>query len=425
MMKMPAMRMKFHRLFASVCGLVIVTWAGPTWAGGLYLNEFATPSMGVAGAGAEAVASDASTSFALHNPAGMTRLEDNQFMLGAGFLVGNVEFDPDPNTPIPGNNGGDAGGPGPLLGAYYVHSLTDDLKLGANLFSFSGAILDYDDGWTGRFLVKDIELLTLTFNPSLAYRVNDWLSVGAGVTVMYAKLELTVAVPGPAGGGEVKIDGDDVDVGFNLGVLIELSERTRIGAIYQSEIDPDFSGDVTITPPGFQAGITTELPFVQLARIGIYHDLNDQWALLGTFGWEEWSAFEDILVSVARGSAALPRDWKDTYHFSGGVHFRPVDRWLLQGGITYDTSPVNSEDRTPDMPMDRQIRYAAGVQYQLSESMTIGASFVYADYGNARIRNSLLLGDYSKNEIFFFAINANWTFGKSAAPPTPAAKNAM
>ncbi len=116
-MKMPAMRIKFHRLFASVCGLVMVTCAGPAWAGGLYLNEFATPSMGVAGAGAEAVASDASTSFALHNPAGMTRLEDNQLMLGAGFLIANVEFDPDPNTPIPGNDGGDAGSAAPLLGA--------------------------------------------------------------------------------------------------------------------------------------------------------------------------------------------------------------------------------------------------------------------------------------------------------------------
>jgi long-chain fatty acid transport protein len=42
------------------------------WAGGLYINEFGIPSMGVASAGAQAVASDASTSF--HNPAGMTRL---------------------------------------------------------------------------------------------------------------------------------------------------------------------------------------------------------------------------------------------------------------------------------------------------------------------------------------------------------------
>ncbi|MBW2657634.1 MAG: outer membrane protein transport protein, partial [Deltaproteobacteria bacterium] len=61
-------------------------------AGGLYLNEFGTPSMGVAGAGASAAASDASTSF--HNPAGMTRIKGNELMGTAGLLNATVEFDP-------------------------------------------------------------------------------------------------------------------------------------------------------------------------------------------------------------------------------------------------------------------------------------------------------------------------------------------
>ncbi len=59
-------------------------------AGSLYLNEFATPSMGVAGAGQEAVANDASTNFAFHNPAGMTRLDGSSVSLGAGILVGDT-----------------------------------------------------------------------------------------------------------------------------------------------------------------------------------------------------------------------------------------------------------------------------------------------------------------------------------------------
>ncbi len=171
--------------------------AGRAWAGGLYLNEFATPSTGVAGAGAEAIANDASTSFALHNPAGMTRLKESQLMLGGGLVFSTIQFDPDPNTPIPGNDGGDAGGPAPLLAAFYSHSLTDDLKLGFNVFSLSAAVLDYNDDWTGRFLVQEVTFLTVTMNPSVAYRVTDWLSLGAGMTVMYAKLEQKVAVPTP------------------------------------------------------------------------------------------------------------------------------------------------------------------------------------------------------------------------------------
>jgi long-chain fatty acid transport protein len=112
-------------------------------AGGLYINEFGTPSMGVAGAGTNAVASDASTSF--HNPAGMTRIKGKEFMGAGGLIYSTVRFDPDDNTPIAGGAGGDAGGPAPVLGGFYVHSLNDRWKLGASLISLSGAILDYDD----------------------------------------------------------------------------------------------------------------------------------------------------------------------------------------------------------------------------------------------------------------------------------------
>ncbi len=79
-------------------------------------------------------------------------------------------------------------------------------------------------------------------------------------------------------------------------------------------------------------------------------------------------------------------------------------------GFSYDTSPVDSDDRTPDMPMDRQIRYAAGAQYRWSKKLSVGGQFVYADYGDAKIKNDLLKGEYDRNELFFFALNANWKF---------------
>jgi long-chain fatty acid transport protein len=379
-------------------------------AGGLYINEFGTPSMGVAGAGTNAVASDASTSF--HNPAGMARIKGKELMGTGGFIYSTVKFDPDADTPIPGGNGGDAGGPAPVLGGFYVHSLNDRWKLGASLISISGALLDYDNDWTGRYLNTDVTLLTLTFYPSVAYRVNNWLSLGGGPQIMYADLELKAKAPPPIGNGEVKIDGDDVAFGFGLGALIELSERTRFGISYQSEIEPEFSGDVKFSggAGSADAGTDTELTLARFIHISGYHEFNDRWALLGTVGWENWSEFKDINISTGQGSQKIPRNWDDTWKFAAGVHFRPVEKWLLQLGFAYDTSPVDSDDRTPDMPMDRQIRYATGAQYQWSDRLSTGAQFVYADYGKAKIDNDLLKGDYKRNDLYFFALNANWKF---------------
>ncbi len=387
-------------------------------AGALYLNEFATPSMGVAGAGQEAVANDASTNFAFHNPAGMTRLEGNSVSLGAGLLVGDTKFDTDSDTPFSGGDGGNQAGFAPLLGSHGVLSVTDDLKLGMSVFSLSGAALDPNDSWAGRFSLTEIELLTLSANPSVAYRVTDWLSLGAGATVMYADIDYKLAAPPinpPVGGaGKVKVKGDDFAFGYNFGVLLELSPRTRLGVTYVSKVEPEFSGDLKITTGGgaaFSTSSDLEFTFPQLVRVGAYHELNDQWALLGTVGWEDWSDFDKLLVSTQAGSAAIPTEWRDTYHFSGGVHYRPAEDWLLQVGITYDTSPVSDGNRTAYLPMDRQIRYAIGAQYQWNERMNVGGAFEYIDLGDAKIDDpTLLTGEYEDNRIFMFALNFSYQF---------------
>jgi long-chain fatty acid transport protein len=405
--KRPKIDLSFH-LSMAVLTILFLVKPSVSIAGGLYLNEFGTPSMGVAGAGANAVASDASTSF--HNPAGMTRIKGNQLMGTAGVLKATVKFDPDADTLIDGGDGGDAGGFAPIVGGFYVHSLSDKWKLGANLITITGAVLDYDDDWTGRYLNTEVTLLTMTFYPSIAFRVNDWLSLGGGPQIMYADLEMKAKAPPPNGSGEVKIDGNDVAFGFGLGALIEVSERTRFGVTYQSEIEPEFDGDVELSPPGLKVNTDTKITLARFVKVSGYHELNDQWALLGTVGWENWSAFEDVNISTDLGSKDIPRDWKDTWKFAAGVHYRPVEKWLLQLGFSYDTSPVDSDDRTPDMPIDRQIRYATGAQYKWSERLSSGAQFVYADYGKAKIDNNLLKGDYKRNDIFFFAMNANWKF---------------
>lgn len=151
-------------------------------AGGLYLNEFGTPAMGTAGAGAHALANDASTAF--HNPADMTRVEGEEFMVSGGLLYYDMKFAPAPNTPIPGSDGGNAGGPGPILGTFYTRDLSEDWDFGLSLVSISAALIDYEDSWTGRYLVQDVTILTVSAMPSISYRVNDRWSLGAGATVM-------------------------------------------------------------------------------------------------------------------------------------------------------------------------------------------------------------------------------------------------
>jgi len=395
----------------AVCTIFVILPFTTAIAGGLYLNEFGTSSMGTAGAGAQAYANDASTAF--HNPAGMTRIDGRQFAAAAGLIYADVKFNPDADTPIPGGDGGSAGGFAPLVGSHYVHSVSDKFKLGMNVVAISGAALDYDDDWAGRYLGQEITLMTISLVPGIGYRISEKFSVGAGVNITYGTLDLDAAIPNPLGpenpDGKVKVeDADDWDVGFQVGVLFELSEDTRIGAIYFSGIEPDFSGDAKIKPVGLEAGVDLKIDFPEMIRGSIYHKLNEKFALLGTLGWEKWSDLDKIPVSTGGGSAAIPTNWDDVWHFSGGIHYIPNEKWIFMTGVAYDTSPAEKKYGNPLLPVDRQVRLAFGTQYHWKENVDIGAAFVYADLGESRIQTDKLIGDYEDNQAYMIGLNINW-----------------
>jgi long-chain fatty acid transport protein len=369
--------------------------------------------MGVANAGAGALAND--SSIAWHNPAGMTRLSGTHAQASAGLIIGKIKFDADSDTPVPGGDGGQAAiNPAPVLSSSFVHSLTDKLKFGFALGSVSGAGLDYGSNWAGRQQVTKLKLLTLTGIPSVAYK-QHWLSVGVGLTINYGNLgTFKLKAPNPAETA-IKVDGDDWAFGFTTGVLVEFSDRSRLGVKYLSKTTYDFDGKVK-TSGGALGGVNVhsklKIEFPQVVSLHFYHEFNDQFALLASADWEDWSEFKDIPLSTSTGvNGAIPRNWKDTYKLAGGIHYRPSKPWLVMTGFAYDSSPVDAKDRTADMPMDRQLRYAVGTQYQWSEGLSLGGSFVYADYGKAKINNNRTLkGDYKRNDLFFMALNATWTF---------------
>jgi long-chain fatty acid transport protein len=253
--------------------------------------------------------------------------------------------------------------------------------------------------------------MTVTLMPTVSYRINDWLSVAGGPTVMYGTLEMDASVPrGIFSDGKASLDGDDTVLGFTLSSLMQVNEQTRLGVFYISEHEFDLSGDLKFSPSGINFGSDTKIPLAQMIRTSVYHDLDDTWSLVGSIGWEDWSTMDNVQIAGGSGGAASPRNWDDTWHYAAGVHYRMDEQWTFRTGIAYDTSPVSAEDRTADMPVDRQVRYAVGANYQWTEDLAVGGSFEYVDLGNNRIKSTNLSGKYSRADMFAFGVYANWSF---------------
>jgi long-chain fatty acid transport protein len=273
------------------------------WGGGVWLYEGGTPDLGTAGAGRAVPANDASTAGA--NPAGMTRLDRSQMLSAVQGLYVNSKFDTQ-SSGFGGGDGGNAGGFVPSGGLHYVHRVTDDFRLGISAGSYFGLGVDYGDDRAGRYYTTQAELLTFGINPGAGYRINNWLSVGAGFSVLYATLDQKAAVnnsavPGQAGlaDGKLKIEDDDVAYGFNLGLMLTPRDHTRVGITYRSEVDLEFNDAVSLNNigpvlqglfnisglAGSKVDIDMTLP--QAVMLSAYHQLTDRWAVMGNIGWQD------------------------------------------------------------------------------------------------------------------------------------------
>jgi long-chain fatty acid transport protein len=140
---------------------------------------------------------------------------------------------------------------------------------------------------------------------------------------------------------------------------------------------------------------------------------------MGNIGWQDWSEFgkKDLtLRSTTSTTLTQDLDFDDTWHFALGAQYRFAERWLWSVGAAYDTSPTDEDNRTPSLPLDRQIRIGTGIQYDWNKNITVGVAYEYLDAGDAKIDQQggplqgPLKGEYDTNAINFFAVNLIWKF---------------
>jgi long-chain fatty acid transport protein len=405
--------------------------APPTQAGGLYLYELGNPDVGTAAAGWAARAQDAATVFT--NPAGMTRLEKSELLVGGQPVYLHAEFSPDSNTTTTGSDG-DASTWLPAGGLYYVHNLMPKLKIGVSAVGYFGLGLEYENDWVGRYYVQEIKLQALGVQPALAYRVTDWLSFGAGVVALYGVLEEKAAVNniGPnQPDGKLEIEDSDLTYQVNLGVLAEPRKGSRFGLTYLSEGDLEFKDkpDFSNLGPGLEAAlranglldaeIEVEFTMPRALMLSAYHELTDRVALMGNLGWQDWSEFGKVGVAVTSedtSSLTVDRNYKDTWHVAVGAHYRVAAPWLLTAGVAYDSSMVDDEDRTPDLPLGEMWRFGLGARYDWSKDLALGVGYTFLWSGDLDMdvnRGPLagrVSGTYENTSMSFINFYLNWKF---------------
>lgn len=351
-------------LMALSIAAVLAGTSGLTAAAGFALIEQSGSGMGNAFAGAAATAEDASTIF--FNPAGLTKLEGRNFSV-AGHVIGlSAKFSDNGSSTPPagiatlGGNGGNAGDTAFVPNAYFSMPLGDRMVLGIGVNAPFGLVTEYDSDWVGRFQGIKSDLKTINVNPTIAYKVNDAVSVGFGVNYQQFDAELTNAVVlGPNTEGLVKLEADDDGFGWNAGVLFQTGPSTRIGFSYRSAIDYTLEGDVTVTDPtgavigAVSGAATADVTLPDMFSLSLVHTLNDKVDLLADVTFTRWSEIQTVrIINPATGATrdTLVLNFDDTTRYSIGLNYKFTDRFIGKVGVALDESPVSDQDRTVRLP---------------------------------------------------------------------------
>ncbi len=379
-----------------LCGIAGACTAGQSMASGFQLIEQSASGMGTAFAGGAAQAQDASTIY--FNPAGMTRLSGTRISIAGHLVMPQAKFDNKGSSSAVGvpltGNGGDAGQNGLVPNLYLSQQVTDRLFLGLGVNAPFGLSTKYNGGWAGRYYALKSEVKTININPSLAFKVNDMLSLGGGVNAQYIDAKLTNAVDfglimNPAlstqADGESKVTGDDWAWGYNLGALLNITDRTRIGIHYRSKISYSVKGDLRFSnvPAPLQPMFTNtnaesdvDLPWT--FSISAFHQINPQWAVMADFSRTGWSDMEELRFKFDN---TLPdgvetMNWNDTNRFALGVTYQPAEKWTLRMGTAYDETPIpNKRDRGARIPGEDRYWLSLGVGYKFSETFSFDLGY--------------------------------------------------
>jgi long-chain fatty acid transport protein len=397
-------------------------------AAGFYISEVGTPgSLGTAGVANPVNTVSADSSWT--NPAGMTGVVQDEVLAGMQLLVPKIEFDSSV-AEAGGSDGGNAGNLAAIPALFMVKKLNERVRLGFSLVAPQGGAMNYGDDFVGRYGASKVSLAAIGGSPSVAYKVNDRLSLGAGVSIIYTTFEQSIAinqsalVPGPAvPDGKVKFD-NMTDLGYQpfMGLTYDLSDSLLLGVVYRAEMDVNLEGDLNFrnlafpTPPTDEIEIDWDNP--QVLNAGLRYEFSPGKRVIFSANWEDWSAFSDNQLAITGGvlnpAAVLDRKFKDTW--SAGIAFVDGSRKTAgySVGVSYDSSPVDDEDRTIDLPFDETYKLSAAYAWKGNKQMDFGIGGTLIYFGEGKVDQTAqgvrFKGEFDTNVALFLGGTLRYVF---------------
>jgi long-chain fatty acid transport protein len=296
---------------------------------------------------------------------------------------------------------------------YYVRPIGERLRFGFGFNTPFGLGTDYGEEWVGRYHAVETSFVLYNLNPSLAWKVSDEFSVGAGVNLQYIDAVFSTMIDFGSIGfvsglplapqqhdGKIEIKGDDWALGYNAGVVWQPLESTRLGVSYRSETHADIEGTARFDVPAeaqlltaggnvFQkTGARTSLLMPESWSLNVRHSFTPRLAVLGDATWTRWSKHEKLEIEFdnpLQPPVEQTAEWESGWRTSVGAEYMLSDRLTARAGYAVEQTPVPDSTREPRVPEADHTWYTAGATWSLSSRTDLDLFLVHLTTEDAPI----------------------------------------
>ena len=395
---------------AAAAMMVAGAFATQTYAAGFQLSEQSAIQMGRAMAGAGIVGDDLS---AVHyNPAGMTLLSGTRMQATGTWVAVNLDYKGDSGQSENGRLKGQT-----IPAGFITHQINDSLWAGLGLTVPYGMGTEYGEGWEGKSRGTESMILTFDINPNLAWKVNEKLSVGGGISLQYAKAELGMGMS-PM---QANVKGDSWAWGWNVGLMFQPVETVRLGLAYRSHIAHNAEGHTDVKGPlNLTSDMKVRIKTPDTVTLSASWEATDALRLSGTARWSKWSNFRSLnvqnldLAGTKLGTTVVENNWDDTWFFSVGADYKLNGQWTVRGGVAYDQGPVENQYRMAVIPDTDRVWFSGGASYKYTDNLTFdfGATYIkgvgdtdlYDKVGGKKI------GEFKSLDSYIFSAQMQYLF---------------
>ena len=340
--------------------------------------------------------SDASSLF--FNPGAMGFMDHNSIQIGINpIFASNTYWNSETeNSSYSADSDNPTGTP---FSAYVVWGPNESkFKFGIGAVTPFGSGVNWGTTWAGRDLLTEISLKAIQIQPTVAYKISDKFSIGAGIDVTIGSVNLmrTLLFSKRDQGstyseGSVTLDGSaSTAFGYNIGIFYMPSDKIDIGVSYRSEVEmklEDGSAEFVVPTSlsaAFPEGNTfnASLPLPSVISAGLTYHINENFEIGTQFDWVGWSAFKSLDFDFKQNTPLLedsssPRNYEDSWVIHLGGEYRLENNLQLRAGYYYDKTPVQDGYMTPETPDNDRMGITGGIGYSIGEKFQIDLSFLY------------------------------------------------